>query len=187
MSLCYLPVMPKSGYCIFWLLYFLVRAFFGYAIFRFCQKTGLLHFPLCHLQSPRIGNVLDVVIQGKKYDINYCMQYQLATLKQICRPRGLRRKKTQGVCLLQRSCHWRVGAIGEISQYSNWWCVQNIFHTIKSNCPQYMYSWNRCPWCQFEICLCGQTKGDRDIQTTQVHSRHEIPQARYVMVYRSVK
>jgi hypothetical protein len=47
--------MPKSGYCIFWLLYFPVRAFSGYAIFRFCQKTGLLHFPLCHLQSPQLA------------------------------------------------------------------------------------------------------------------------------------
>jgi hypothetical protein len=44
--------MSKSGYCVFWLLYFPVRAFSRYAIFRVCQKTGLLHFPLCHLQSP---------------------------------------------------------------------------------------------------------------------------------------
>jgi hypothetical protein len=56
--LCYFPVMPKSGYCIFWLLYFLVRAFSGYAIFRLCQKTVLLHFPLCHLHSPLNDHVM---------------------------------------------------------------------------------------------------------------------------------
>jgi hypothetical protein len=50
--LCLSQVIAFSGYCIFWLLHFLVRSFSGYAIFRFCQKTGLLHCPLCHFQSP---------------------------------------------------------------------------------------------------------------------------------------
>jgi hypothetical protein len=49
--------MPKSGYCILWLLYFQVRAFSGYAIFRFGKKPGLLHFPLCHLQSPHMNDM----------------------------------------------------------------------------------------------------------------------------------
>jgi hypothetical protein len=36
--------MSQSGYCVFWLLYFPVRAFSGYAIFGSAKKQGYCIF-----------------------------------------------------------------------------------------------------------------------------------------------
>jgi hypothetical protein len=44
--------MLKSGYRIFWLLYFQVRAFCGYAIFRFCKKQGYCIFRYAIFSHP---------------------------------------------------------------------------------------------------------------------------------------